>query len=646
MPDIDDVGVRLRVDDDATAPLQRVREGAQTATAALKDMSSANPSLSALTGGLDALMAAMDRNTAASRELTVSLDRLASQADVAALSLRGAAAESGRLHSSLSSLGGVASTSLGFVGTAIKDATFGMAGLTAAVGFFGLRAASTFQQTQQAFSTLLGSQQAGASLFKDLQAMNLQTPFGLSDLTGATQTLLQYGIRGPQLEPLVQTLANTASLGGPNAKEDLQRQALALGQIASSGVIRGQDVNQLVQSAFPIMPLLQQVTGMSAQQVRAQMDSGGLQIPASALISAVAAGNGPVLGPLAQAAHAQSQTFGGQLSNLGDTVKTQLATAAGPTMDKLTQQLPMLTQEIGSFISTTGPVLFKLVDDIIVGLGHALPVLAPVVAQLGTSFHELLSDVGAHGKDLSSLLVDMAKLLPDLVRLLDDMIPIFDAVAKGLDGLLQFDGVQRMMGGLLVALVGFKALSGVAGIIGDIAKATRLLAVAEAEESVAGGVGGKGKGGILSGLGGLGSIGLSAIGSGLLGTIGGAAEIDALSRHAGDNLSTGQLLGNWGEAIAGGAAIGQARYGKAGAAWGAALGLLAATSKSAYDTYQDRHPDPSTVWDPTKPGYGGYVAPGSQDNRVQVNVQNMQVNSDADIQRALDEWQAAQVRRK
>lgn len=69
--------------------------------------------------------------------------------------------------------------------------------------------------------------------------------------------------------------------------------------------------------------------------------------------------------------------------------------------------------------------------------------------------------------------------------------------------------------------------------------------------------------------------------------------------------------------------------------------------KTVYDTYQQRkHLDTSQIRDARRPGYGGHFAPGSQDNRIQVNVEQLHMTGGADSQRALDGWPADRERRK
>jgi tape measure domain-containing protein len=646
VPDIDDVGLRLRVEDDATAPLQRVRESAQQATTALKDIGSAAPELATITTLL--------------REMGVIAERSAvSLEQMSARSLTATAAATDDLSNKLDGLDTrlkrVSGSMLDFFGTATKYGAAAFAGLTAAAGYFGVTASASFDQTRVAFSTMLGSVQAGNDLFKQLQQFNLQTPFGLPDLTRAEQTLLQYGL-GNQSVPVLKTLANVAAVG-TDPTNDLYRSALALGQISNSGVIRGQDLNQLTQAGFPVMRLLQQTTGLSGAQIQQQLQGGGIQLPASTLVSAIAGGGGSVLTPYADAARQQSLTLRGQASNFRDTLRSDLADASSPLSAQLLQTLPVLTEATHQLLTVAGPPVFAFLGDLLHGFTALIPVLQPILTglstglheflsslgpgakdlipvgqQLGDAFHQLFTDLAGHGPELSHLLVDLTLILPDMIHLLDDLIPLVDLFVKAVDGIMQFGPARDLAAGLLVTLLGYKALSGVAGIIGDIAKATKALAVAEVEEAEASTLGG-------------GKTGKGGKGSGLLGLLGLGIAGDALAQNT-SGMSRGGLLENWGQAAAGGAIAGASRGGLVGAAWGGALGLLSATGKSFYDQYTDdgSHGAPhSQIWDPTRPGYGGY--PGTQDNRLQVNIENLNATSDTDIERALDNWNAMQKRR-
>lgn len=239
-------------------------------------------------------------------------------------------------------------------------------------------------------------------------------------------------------------------------------------------------------------------------------------------------------------------------------------------------------------------------------------------------------------------MVDLVRLLPAMVRALDDMVILLDPLSRIVTMMLDFGPVTDIAGGLLTVLLGYGALAktakvidGLTGSVLGLSGATRGLAAAEAQEAAAsrlphggGGIGGKG-------------------GKALLGVLGLGIAADSLTHNTSGD-STGGLLASWGQTAAGGALAGSA-FGPWGVAIGAAGGLLAGTSKSVYDQYQANHPAHSQIWDPTKPGYGGYVAQGkttSQDNGVQVSIGTLIATSDVDIQRALDDYQTQRARRQ
>jgi tape measure domain-containing protein len=637
MPDLDEVGVRVRVDPGTSNTiLAEIRDNTKATTQALRDIASSNPALLQVTGGLDRLAAAAERATA-------TVDQLAGAAARATTTLGSTAAATDLFGSRVNGLSGTLAKGsdalLGFFGTATKYGTAAFAGLAAAAGYFGVTAANSFEQTQVAFSTLLGSVSAGQDLFKQLQTFNLKTPFGLPELTRSEQTLLQYGVGKDQSTAVLKTLANVAAVG-TDPVNDLQRSALALGQISSSGVVRGQDINQLTQAGFPIIRLLQQITGQTGAQLQTQIQGGGLTLPASQLVDAIAKGGGSILSPYEGAAEAQSKTLRGQFSNFKDTIRTDLADSSKPLGAQLLDTLPQLTTSIDKLLNVAGPPVFAFLGDLVKGFTGLLPVLEPVLTGLSSGLHELLTalgpglddlvpvgvalgaafsvffhDLAGQGPDISKLFVDLVALLPDMLRVLTDLLPVLDLFLRGLDGLLNFGPVNDLAGGLLLTLLGYKALSGVAGIINGVAGSLFNLGRAEIAAGEAGAAGGAG--GLLRGKGGA-----------ALGVLGGAAGLGISAADANNNgANFGNLAGGAASGAAGGALIGSVVPGF-GTAAGALVGGLVGFSTAGiggvlHDINQptEGNTPASQIYDPTRPGFGGYQASSrtTQGHTIQID---------------------------
>ena len=76
------------------------------------------------------------------------------------------------------------------------------------------------EQAKVAFSTMLGSAEAGKRMFADLQKFAASTPLQLTTLQDASRTLLAFGVQGEQVIPTLRMLGDAA---GGDAQRNVGR---------------------------------------------------------------------------------------------------------------------------------------------------------------------------------------------------------------------------------------------------------------------------------------------------------------------------------------------------------------------------------------------------------------------------------------
>lgn len=542
--------------------------------------------------------------------------------------------------------------------SAARTAAIALGALGIASVGFGLKAAGGFEQSRIAFETMLGSVEKGDALFGQLQEFNKRTPFRLDDLTGATQTLLQFGIAGDKVMPIMESLANLASLSGPQGAENLSRMSVAIGQIQAKGRVMSEELLQLTEARFPAFELLSKGLGVGTDELRRMVEAG--QVSADTFMSILA--RVPQLMPnIAQAAERQSQTFFGLLSTMADEVSVKLADAAAPLVDSLKPMIPVVTNMLGGLLTTIGPPIAKVAGSLASvltgilpvarpilgalasGLAHiataaepALAALRPLGADLGLAIGEFFMALVPVMPDLVDAFVALVGVLPAFVRLLADMVPMLSPIARLVTAMLGFGPVTEVMAGLLVVLLAYRALSSVVGSI--VAFSNALMGVATAQRAVAatavtpGAAGGGG--GLMRtfGLGALGGVVGGAVGTGagqlMAWALGAGAEDQARMRQGGAligggigaGFGAGASTGNPLAALAGGVAGGAAGYGVANA------------------TLVDKGgPAPTPMPAPLPPTVA--VAAGSTSRSVTNNVNAViYPTSDVDVAAAMDTW--------
>lgn len=183
------------------------------------------------------------------------------------------------LASSLrSGLGGAA----GYVGQQVSATTIMMGHLmadavkaSAAAGkqmvSVGMQYNAQMETYQTNFRTMLdGSAEAAQALTAELEDMAAATPFAMTDLADATQTLLAFGQDSSTVMDTLQSLGDIAM--GDSQK--LQSLTLAFAQASSSGKLMGQDLMQMVNAGFNPLLTISEKTGASMGDLKDFMSDG------------------------------------------------------------------------------------------------------------------------------------------------------------------------------------------------------------------------------------------------------------------------------------------------------------------------------------------------------------------------------------
>lgn len=188
----------------------------------------------------------------------------------------------------------------------------------AGIGAAAIRSAAQFEQLRTELSVLTGSAEAGAAAFERLVQFSAKTPLRLDDIARANNTLIGFGLSSDEAFTALQRLGD---LSGGNS-ERLQRIAVAFGQVAASGRLTAQDINQFVNNGVPLLKLFEDAGIASASAVKQLASEGKIGLPElQAAIAAATSEGGQFFGLL----EAQSRTLGGVLSTLSDNLNLAAA---------------------------------------------------------------------------------------------------------------------------------------------------------------------------------------------------------------------------------------------------------------------------------------------------------------------------------
>lgn len=323
---------------------------------------------------------------------------------------------SGRMGSSLGSSLKNAVSSVGAGVTALAATVGGMA-----LGGGISRALSI--ENAQAKLTGLGHDAASVTqIMQDALASVKGTAYGLGDAATVAAGLVAAGVQqGPQLEGILKTVADTATISG----RSLTDIGTIFGSVAARGKLQGDDMLQLMSSGVPVLQMLSNQLGVSSADVSTMVSKG--QIDFATFASAIQSGMGG-------AALASGTTFTGALSNvraalsrLGAQVATPILASLKGVFNDAIPAIDVLTAKIQPVISALADRLTPAIQAIsdrfsawiqggdFGGISKLAPLLAPVAGLLA----------GLGGKSLTSLLpAGLGEMLPKITGPLGAMVGI------------------------------------------------------------------------------------------------------------------------------------------------------------------------------------------------------------------------------
>jgi tape measure domain-containing protein len=267
------------------------------------------------------------------------------------------------------------------------------------MGRRSLDVAAQFEQTQVAFTTLIGSAQAGKAMLMDLYQFAASTPFEIPTVLQGARFLTAMQFSPKDIKPIMTTVGDAAS-GLGLGQERLQLLLYHFGQIRSEGKLTNVVLREMGRDGIGAAEMIAEAMGVPISQVKKLATEG---IDANTAINALLKGMNEQFGGMMAD---QMSTLSGQFSNLKDQV-TLTAVAIGNTLlpfakdfvqwgqsglsvvRELAQWFGNLPQPIQAgalaltaMVAAAGPLLAALG-----GLGLLIPQLlaglAPIAAALG-----------------------------------------------------------------------------------------------------------------------------------------------------------------------------------------------------------------------------------------------------------------------
>lgn len=321
-------------------------------------------------------------------------------------------------------LGKVTAVALGAVALAVGVGV-------GAVVVEGVKFEASMQNYVAAFTPLLGSADAAKDKLGELSAFAAATPFTISGLAGASQTLLAFGEANANLLPDLKMLGDISQ----GNQEKLDGLSLAYGQVQSTGRLMGQDLLQMINQGFNPLVEISKITGESMVDLKARMEAGGVSFDeVRAAMQHATSEGGMFFGAMELGAKtltgAWSSTQDGArilsgaivsdltpalsgVLNLGvnpllgglvglitgvDGASTTVANAAGvlnTQVEGLSSTITGIAGNIGTIVTAVGPAVSSLIGTLISSLAIMLPSILGLAGQIITGLVTALVDNAA-----------------------------------------------------------------------------------------------------------------------------------------------------------------------------------------------------------------------------------------------------------
>lgn len=191
---------------------------------------------------------------------------------------------------------------------------------------------SQAEQTNVAFTTLVGSESKAASMLNEITKFAAESPFGKLGLTENAQMMLNFGVASDKVLDYLRQLGDIS--GGDKSR--LSSLSLVLGQVSAAGKLAGQDLLQFVNAGFNPLQELQKMTGKTYGELQEMMSKGRITFEnvTQAMAHATAEG-GKFHGMMRK----QSETIGGKWSTVMDNAQEEVVQMFGQIKSPLSDLL-------------------------------------------------------------------------------------------------------------------------------------------------------------------------------------------------------------------------------------------------------------------------------------------------------------------
>lgn len=228
-------------------------------------------------------------------------------------------------------------------GLAVGAIATGAGALVGTIAKVGISYNAMSEQSQVAWTTLLGSQKEAKTMLEDIANFAKATPFETEQVDTMAKYMHNAGYEGKELFNQLMKVSDVSSAFNIPASE-AQELARQMSQVQQAGVAYTEDLNVLGDRGVPIYKALAEVMGTNVAGVKKMASEG--KITSDVYNKAFNSIAGSVKG----ASKAQSETFNGMISSLSDGAKMLAGILTEKLFAKAKDFLAKVTDNVGKMV--------------------------------------------------------------------------------------------------------------------------------------------------------------------------------------------------------------------------------------------------------------------------------------------------------
>ena len=156
-----------------------------------------------------------------------------------------------------------------------KDISLSLSAPLGLLSVKALQASADFETLKMQMEVLTGSAEEGDRVFRRLVKFAAETPFELTQLAKATNTLMGFGETADDADKHLRLIGDIAAVAGG----DFQGITVAFGQVSAAGRMMGQDLLQLVNNGVPALDMLAKSMGVPKEKIKDLVSQGKVTFP-------------------------------------------------------------------------------------------------------------------------------------------------------------------------------------------------------------------------------------------------------------------------------------------------------------------------------------------------------------------------------